>query len=90
MTLLRSRKINKYYTRSFEEGSKEHIYEFLTTAILVFGVINALALLKYVGWTYWERVLSGWLILALIIHLVARYHHMKEKAYRKKIGNLNH
>ena len=90
MMILRSRKIKKYYTKSFDEGSKEHLYEFLTTVVLVFGVINALALLKYVGWSYWERVLSGWLILALIIHLVARYHHRKEKKYRSKINYLNH
>jgi len=83
MPMLKRRR-DKLYTKGFEAGTREHILEFVTTAMLFFGVITGLAWLKYNGWTQGEAILSGWLILSLVVHMGARWYHRRERKYLRK------
>lgn len=74
----------KYFTKSFDAGKKEHQWEFFTTLTLLFGVITAIVYYKYYSLSWMEATLSSWLVLALIVHIVARYYHRKEKKFNKK------
>lgn len=65
-------------------GFKEHKFEKWTNWLLVIGTVIAIAYFYY-HWDWLPVLLSIWVILTLLIHLIARFCHILEKrAYNNR------